>query len=311
MDSQNTTNTAPVANQVPQVQNPIPAPPPMSSAQQTPNVVPPRKGKPMIWIILLLVIAFFCGLGLAIWYFQTQLQQISPSPEKAALPAELPDEIIIGTDATFQLMEETASDGALFGYDIDLGNKIGEEMGVKVTFKNIPWDNLFQALENNEIDMILSAVTITDERKQQYDFSAEYLNAGQVIVTQRTNTTISSSAASLRGQKIGVQEGTTNEEKALTLTNENLVIRYPDFKQATEALIAGDVDAVLADLPGAKGILLDNPTLRVATDPLTNEYYGIVFRKNDPNREIINETLSKLKVKGVLTDLKQKWFDSQ
>ncbi|HSA84230.1 MAG TPA: transporter substrate-binding domain-containing protein [Patescibacteria group bacterium] len=280
--------------------------PPASSSTPAPA---PQKGKSMLWVIILLIFSFICGLGVVAWYFQTQLQQLMSPSEVTTLPAEVPKEIIVGTDATFHLMEYVASDGALLGYDIDFGEKIGEELGVKVTFKNIPWDDLFTALENKEIDMIISSVTITEERKQQYDFSTEYLNAGQVVITQRTNASISSSAATLQGKRIGVQEGTTNEQKALTLTSENLVIRYPDFVQATQALVDGDVDAILADLPGGKGIVTQNPTLKIVSDPLTNEYYGIVFRKNDPNLGRINETISILKTKGVLTDLKQKWFD--
>src|SRR5258706_557820 len=114
------------------------------------------------------------------------------------------------------------------------------------------------------------------------------------------------SAESLQGKKIAVQQGTTSEQEALKHTSANLVIRYADFEQATKALVDGKADAILSDLPGAKGIVTANPTLKIASDPLTNEYYGIVFRKGDKNIQKINEILSSLRTKGVLTDLKQK-----
>lgn len=293
----------------------IPQPSPSSAA---PNATPPapdhgsvstpHKGKPMLWVIILLVFAFFCGLLIAAWYFQTQLQKASQTTETTQVPVETPSKITIGTDATFQPMEYTASGGALMGYDIDLGRKIGEELGATVEFKNIPWDDLFKALDNKQVDMIISAVTITDERQQTYDFSESYLNAGQVIITRKTDTTISS-AVDLQGKRIAVQEGTTNETEALKLTSDSLVIRYPDFELATQALVDGKADAILSDLPGAKGIITENPTLKIASDPLTNEYYGIVFRKGDPNVAKINEILSSFRIQGVLTDLKQKWLD--
>ena len=182
------------------------------------------------------------------------------------------------------------------GYDIDLGKRIGEELGASVSFKDITWEELFAALERREIDMIMSSVTITDERKKLYDFSDSYLNAGQVIITQR-KTTITS-VNDLKGKKIAVQQGTTNEEEAVKLTSTDLVIRYPDFVQATQALLTGSVDAILSDLPGAKGIVLEHPTLKITSDPLTNEYYGIVFRKGDQNRKFINDALSVLKMQG-------------
>ncbi len=276
--------------------------------QSTPPIVPPHKSKPMLWVIILLVFAFFCGLLLAAWYFQTQLQKASPSTETTKIPVTTPSKIVIGTDGTFPPMESTASGGALMGYDIDLGNRIGEELGAEVEFKNIPWDDLFKALDNKQVDMIMSSVTVTDERKQTYDFSQSYLNSGQVVISRKVDTTITS-AQDLQGKRIAVQEGTTNETEALKLTTEVLVIRYPDYVLATQALVDGKADAILSDLPAAKGIITENPTLKISSDPVTNEFYGIVLRKGDPLVTKINEILSSLRTQGVLTDLKQKWLD--
>lgn len=285
--------------------------PPVSPVAPSPTVPAapqqPRK-KSMLWVIILLIIALICGLFVAAWYFQSQLQKNLFEKQTSQVSVVAPKVLIIGTDATFQPMEYTASGGALIGYDIDLGNRIADELKTKVEYKNIPWDDLFKALDNKQIDMIMSAVTITDERKRTYDFSDNYLNAGQVIITRKDNLIINS-ADSLKGKRIAVQQGTTNEVEALKFTTPALVIRYSDFVQATKALVDGNADAILSDLPGAKGIVIANPTLKIASDPLTNEYYGIVFRKNNPNLEKVNQTLSSIRAKGILTDLKQKWLD--
>ncbi|HZE87670.1 MAG TPA: transporter substrate-binding domain-containing protein [Methylomirabilota bacterium] len=296
----------------------IPQPTAPMSSEQTPTNIPlptaplaqssSRKGAPMILIIILLVFSFFCGLLIAAWYFQTQLQKDTTPKQATQTPAISSKTIVIGTDATFPPMEYTNKEGGLVGYDIDLGYRIANELGAKVEFKNIRWDDLFKALNNKQVAMIISSVTITDERKKLYDFSDSYLNAGQVVITSKENTTITS-VESLKGKKIAVQHGTTNEQEALKHTSPNLVIQYPDFVQATKALVDGKVDAILSDLPGAKGIVTTNPTLKIATDPFTNEYYGVVFRKGDPNIKKINDILTLLQTKGVLTDLKQKWLD--
>lgn len=271
---------------------------------------PPQhhKGVPPLLVILLLVLAFFGGLLLATWYFQNQLQKVTPVAMTAPQPTSVPKTIVIGTDATFQPMEYLNKQNEMIGYDIDLGNRIADELGTKIEYKNIPWDNLFTALDNKQVDVILSAVTITDDRKVKYDFSDPYLNAGQVIITTKDNTTIAS-ASGLQGKRIAVQEGTTNEKEALKYTAPNLVIKFPDFLQATQALVNGQADAILSDLPGAKGTVTANPTLKIASDPFTNEYYGVVFRKGDPEVKEINKALTILQTKGVLTDLKQKWLD--
>ncbi|HVF69583.1 MAG TPA: basic amino acid ABC transporter substrate-binding protein, partial [Xanthomonadales bacterium] len=253
-------------------------------------------------------VAFICGLLIAAWYFQTQLQKnnsttLSPGPSAAAHI----DKIIVGTDPTLQPMEYIA-EGKFVGYDIDLANSLGKELGAKVEFKNIVFDNLFTALEQKKIDMIISAVTITEERKQKYKFSDPYLNAGQVIIGKIDDDSVKSTA-DLKGKKIAVQKGTTNEESALKYTASNLVIRYPDFEQATQALVDGKVDAIFTDLPSAKGITVTNPTLKIASDPFTDEYYGIVFRKDESMVKQVNDALTSLRIKGTLTDLKQKWLD--
>ncbi len=324
VDTASTPNPSPAGAAAVSQESPATPPTPPSSPPTSPNnppasaqlsqAVPPvphQKSKPTMWVILLLLFSFVCGLALAGWYFQTQLQKVSPANQTTqAKPAPvMKKDLVIGTDATFPPMEYTASgEATMKGYDIDLGKRIGQEMGVNVTFKNIAWDDLFKALAAKQVDMIISSVTVTNERKQQYDFSDNYLNAGQVIIMRRDAMPIAS-IKDLQGKKIAVQQGTTNETEALSLTRADLIIRYPNFEQATKALVDGKADAILSDLPGAKGIVTENPTLKIMSDPFTNDYYGIVFRKGDPNIAKINDALSSLRTQGVLTDLKQKWLD--
>lgn len=263
----------------------------------------------LIHLSLILIILFIGGLLFAGLFFQKQIQKTNPfnSEPKHTNAVSLPDKLIVGTDPTLKPMEYS-EDTKLLGYDIDLANLIGKELGVPVEFKNVVFDNIFTSLDQKDIDMIVSAVTITQERQLKYDFSDPYLNAGQVILTQKDNNSIKSTA-DLQGKRIATQKGTTNEASALKYTSDNLVIRFPDFEQATKALVDGKADALFTDLPSAKGITLANPTLKIASDPFTDEYYGIVFRKGDPMAKSINQALESIRVKGFLTDLKQKWLD--
>ena len=281
-----------------------------SQPNDAPTPAPPTHhfGIPLPLSVILIAL-FLGGLLLAAWFFQMQIKKtntlISQPTQSEVVP--MSKKIVVGTDPTLQPMEYKEND-KLIGYDIDLSNFIAKELGVQVEFKNILFDNLFTALEQKQIDMIISAVTITPERQQKYDFSDQYLNAGQVIITKKDNISIKSTA-DLRGKNIATQKGTTNETSALKYTSDSLVIRYPDFEQATKALVDGKADALFTDLPSAKGITLINPTLKIASDPFTNEYYGIVFRKGDAMVKRINQALESIRVKGFLTDLKQKWLD--
>jgi len=279
--------------------------------QPLPQATPPpvkHSGNRMLWVIILVVLFVGCLVASAL-YFQTQLQKtamtgVKPTPTIGESSSQT---LIVGTDPTLPPME-FIQNGKFVGYDIDLANLLAKQMGVHIVFKNVIFDNIFSALQQNQIDMIISAVTITPERQQKYGFSEQYLNAGQVIITQKTNNTIKL-PSDLKGKRIGVQAGTTNEAQALKYTTSNLVIKYPTFVQATQALVSGQVDAIFDDLPSSQGIVAANPTLKIASDPFTNEYYGIVFRKGDPHIKLVNQALDSLRVRGYLNELKHKWLD--
>jgi len=258
--------------------------------------------------IVLLVFSFSVGLLIAAIYFRLQLSsnegysQVSPP----VTPTNV-QKLIVGTDPTYPPMEYK-KDGFLVGYDIDLANLIAKELGTTADFKVILFDDLFSALEQGKVDMVISTVTITDERKKMYDISDPYLNAGQVIITRKTDSSIDSSAK-LAGKKIGVQSGTTIEKEALKYTDKNLVIRYENYDEVIQALTDGEIDALFTDLPAAKGLITQHPEFRIASDPITNDFYGVVLKKGDPRVAKVNQVIESLRIKGVLADLKQKWLD--
>jgi ABC-type amino acid transport substrate-binding protein len=215
----------------------------------------------------------------------------------------------IGTDPTFPPMEFEDPEGNLFGYDIDLGNRLAEELDLEPEFVKVSWDNLFQELIAGNIDMVISGVSITEERKARYHFSQPYINAGQVIMTRRRDTEIKE-PADLYGKRIAVQKETTNEEEALKYTQAELVLTYDDFLVATQALLSGQADAIIADLTLAKSTVDAHPELKIASDPFTSDFYGIVFAKDNLDFATeVDAALEGLQQRGVLVFLKQKWLD--
>lgn len=290
--------------------------PPVSSQNSNiPPVTPPQQHSVnrLKWLIILILL-FVGFLVVAAWYFQSQLQNSTQSAQTAqttvkptsAVSMTMPTTLVIGTDPTFPPMEYIEK-GKLVGFDIDLANLIAKQMGIKVQFKNIVFDNLFDALDAKQINLIIAGVTITPEREQKYDFSMPYINAGEVIITQKSNNVITTTAQ-LKNKKIGVQKDTTDQQEALKFTPTNDVIPYATFEQATAALVDGQIDAIVTDLPDAQGIIATSPTLKIASDPFTNEFYGIVFRRGDPMRNRVNAVLKTLQERGYLTELRHKWL---
>lgn len=301
-----------------QVQTPQPTPAPQAEALLNQPSQPGKKGFsfaiPAIIIIIILLLV-----GGLFWVknsFQLELKKNvttkteQPTQQLTTLQSVLKSGVVvIGSDTTYPPMESVDAKGNFVGYDIDLGNRIGQELGVKAQFKTIPFDDIFNQLVEKKYDIVISSITITDERKQKYAFSDPYLNAGEVIITRKTNTLVKG-PTDLAGKKVGVQINTTEAIEAPKYTSQNLVISYPDNAPAIVDLNAGKIDAVLTDLPNAKGIIDSNPGLKIASDPFTNDVYGVVFRKEDVDFvEKVNQILTTLQENGYLTDLKHKWLE--
>lgn len=319
--------TAPPGAQPPNVNppesqaSPTPQPPPVSpppALQPATEVPPPASPKRRFPFLSFLVIAvlILAVVGVIFYLRQSLYQQINQynttdrnmSETNAGTTQRTlqKDTIIIGSDTTYPPMEYVDDKGEIVGFTIDLGNEIAKEMEVTPEVKSIVWDDIFTALENKQIDMIMSSVSITEERKKKYEFSDPYLNAGQVIITNKTNTTITK-PADLTGKKVGAQEATTSLAEAEKYST--AAVSYPDPEAAIADLLAGKLDAVIADLPAAKGFTDEHQALKIASDPFTSEYFGIVFRKGDTKlRNHVNEILAQLQQKGILADLKEKWL---
>lgn len=268
-----------------------------------------KRGIPLVVLILFLIISFISGLLSAVAYFQGQLQKTDKADNLTQnVKQVVPDVIVIGMDATAPPMESVNEQGGLVGYDVDLGYRIANELGVKAEFRNITWDEVFPALENKKIDMIISSVTINDERKLKYNFSEPYINAGQVIVSRKDAPI--SKVDELNGKKISVQTGTTNETEALKYTAKENVLSFAGFEDAAKALSDGKSDAMISDLTMAKGFISQYENLKITSDPFTNDYYGVVIHKDNVElKEKVDEAISALRVNGILADLKQKWLE--
>lgn len=295
------------------VPQPSPAQPSQENFPQEPAPTPPPQHKSRMPLIILgaiiAILIFFVGGILFIMqsYKPVVTQTKAETPTVDAVKSK--GKIVVGTDATFPPMEFKNDQGEYTGYDVDLIRRIAEKLEVQVEFKDILFDNFIDELKAGNVDIVISSVSITDERKKEVLFSDPYLYAGQVIITRKDEKSISTTD-DLKGKKIAVQKGTTNEQQAREFTDEENVLLYDDYSQATAALLDGSADAIFSDLTGAKGIIDANPLLRVASEPFTQESYGIVFAQNkDDLAQEVNSIVNSLRQQGVLTFLKQKWLD--
>jgi polar amino acid transport system substrate-binding protein len=219
--------------------------------------------------------------------------------------------VTIATDATWPPMEMVDKNKAIVGFDIDFMNAVAKEAGFKAVYKNTAWDGIFGGLEAGKYDAIVSSVTITDERKKQYDFSDPYITVGQILVVPKAAKNVKT-LADLKGKKVGAQIGTTGSFEVKKI--EGLELKtYDEIGLAFEDMAAGRLAGVVCDEPTAANFALQRAEykakLQIVGEPFTKEFYGVVVKKgNKELLDLINKGIRAVQAKKVDEQLRKKWL---
>lgn len=216
----------------------------------------------------------------------------------------------IGTEPAYPPMEFQGQGGELQGFDIELMKAIASAAGFQVNFQSLPFDGLIPALQAKTIDAAISSITITGERAKTVSFSRPYFKSGLAIVIHTDNKDITS-FETLKNKKISVQIGTTGAEKAKSVPGAQ-VRSFDSTPLALQELANGNVDAAIGDAPVVSyAINTGNlPAIKVISQLLTQEYFGIATAKNSLNVTLINQGLTKVLGNGTYARIYQKWFQT-
>ena len=204
--------------------------------------------------------------------------------------------------------EDPESELGYSGFDIELIAAVGAELGRDVEIVVTGFDALTSgtAMAADICDLAISAMTITPEREEQIDFSDPYYEADQSLLVPN-GSMIMSIADLVEGVTVGVQTGTTGE----TYANENVpgaeIRAFEGGGDLLTALAAGQVDAVLQDLPVNVEEALKGETAVVETYP-TGEFYGIAFAQGSELVADVNAALATLREDGIYDALFAKYF---
>ncbi len=217
-------------------------------------------------------------------------------------------EIQVGTDATYPPFESKIGD-AYEGFDIDLGEALSRELGIRIIWTNVSFDGIFPGLIAGKYDMIISAVTITPERAAEMAFADPYYNAGQIITVRKDEREITH-LPDLFGKAVGVQVNTTSQY-LLERQGGVDIRKYASMDLALLDLKQGRLRAVIGDAPTIKWMIGQNfPDLEMVGDLLTQDRYGFVFRKEDADLvAAVNNALFRIRASGTYDQLYSKWFD--
>ena len=223
------------------------------------------------------------------------------------------DTITFGTNAEFPPFEFVASNGVIGQYDgIDMAiaKQIAEKNGMTAEIENMEFDSLLIALENGQIDAVIAGMTVTDERKEEADFSTPYYEATQVMIVKEDSDI--TKASDMEGKRICVIQGYTGE----TCVND-MGYAYEAFKKGTEAvmeLVNGKCDVVVIDSATARKYVNDNEGLKIVEDPeaFEGEQYAIAVKKgNTELLDKINKAIEVMLADGTISDLAVKYSEAE
>ena len=194
------------------------------------------------------------------------------------------------------------------GFDIDIISEIAKGMNLKLVVKDSAFDPLQSglALNSGQCDIVASAMTITPDRKQNLDFSDGYYDSKQSLLVP--NGSDIKSINDLSGKKVGVQQGTTGKTYAEENATGADIVSFPSDAEMYQAIKAGQVDALLQDLPVNLNHQQDGGFTIVQTYS-TNEQYGIAIKKG--NTALVNDVnaqLKKMRSDGTYDQLYNKYF---
>ena len=176
--------------------------------------------------------------------------------------------------------QKDAATGEFSGIEIDLAKKIGESLGVNVEFTPVTAATRGQLLDNGDIDLVMATFTITEERKQTYNFSTAYYTDAVTVMVKKDSGI--SSLADLAGKKVGVSQGSTSMAALQEAAGEDVSIDFQEFATYPEikaALDSGRVDAFSVDGSILGGYLDD--TVELLSERFSPQEYGVTSKKDN------------------------------
>ena len=222
-------------------------------------------------------------------------------------------ELIVGSSATYRPFAYETPNKEIVGYDIDIIKAVAQKAGLKIKIVNTPWTGIFAALNNGDVDLVISGVTINDKRKQSYDFTAPYFEARQLIAVHQSSNV--KSLKDLAGKKVGVVTGSTGDD----IASREFGKTSPDIKRfestpvAISELANSGVDAVIGDNGVIAFRVQEHKQLKTVSNPnFPKEYFGIVVKQgNKALLDKLNAGLAAIKADGTYAKIYKTWFQAE
>jgi len=211
----------------------------------------------------------------------------------------------VGFDVTFPpfafLMQDKPS-----GFDVDIAFEISKRLGKELKTKQISWDEIFDKINDPDIDMIISGVTDTPDREKLADFSAPYYTLEFISLSLSTSDI--KLKEDLLNKKVGMLKSESSSLDSDFLANYS-IIQFDDVMALIKALKSNEIQGILISIPiGAKIINEDPQTYKFLQKVQSNVSYSIVLKKGSPLKDKINQILEDMKKDGTYLKIYDNWF---
>lgn len=229
----------------------------------------------------------------------------------------------IASSADFPPWESVDASNEIIGFDRDVGNEVCKRIGADCSWANQAFDGLLPGLQVGKYDLIISGLSINEEREKQVDFSAPYADAPNNIAALSNSAIaqakdVKSLEQSLSGKVIGVQTGSTHEAVVRAHFKDAEIRLYDRPEQVADDIVAGRLDAGLMERSAWEGLLASRKDsgLTVAAPSITSADYAefgrgqaIALKKGrDDLKKKIDEAVTAMLADGTVVKLSEKWF---
>lgn len=205
--------------------------------------------------------------------------------------------------------------GKVVGIEAGLAKYVAELTGMTLSLVEIPWDNLEKALNNDEIDVVMSGVSVTEERKKRVDFTSSYMTIGQMVLIKADNIMSLASKMSMysAGKRFGVEKNTTGEQYVKSEFSSSKVLSFKSVKEGIKALKADKVDYFIHDAPTIWQYTVlprtQDKELFGLYEYMTKEPLAWAVKKGNTRLlEKLNTALSTMQSKGFVNKVVNQWI---
>ena len=238
---------------------------------------------------------------------------IRQEPVESNLVSAIKDkkEFVVGINSASRPFGYKDENGGITGFDADLIKLISKQIFGNdkiVKFEEVTPSNRIMKLNSNEVDVIISTMTITNERLKIIDFSNPYFMTGQAILVRKGANI--RTGKDLNYKKIGIVLGTTAASNIKYIASNAVILGFKNYQDAFKELSVGNLDAISTDDVILQGIIAENPGYKILPDRYSTEFYGIALRKEEASQTLkkeINDALIALEKTGKLKSLEEKY----